>query len=476
MTVHLLVVDDEPDFQDIVHQKFRPQIRAQEMDFIFAANGEQALEKLRDQPDIDILLLDLNMPVMDGLTLLSELQAPQYSHLRCVVVSAYGDMQNIRIAMNRGAFDFLIKPVDFQDLETTIQKTLIAVQQSKQSLRLQQEKLELEVRNQFIRAIFGRYVSDEVVEILLESPAALTLGGEKREVTVMMSDLRGFTALSERLTPEQVVALLNRYFEVMVDIILPYGGMINEFIGDSMLVIFGAPIWREDDALRAVTCAVAMQLAMPAVNEKNRNDGLPEIEMGIGLSTGEVVAGNIGSLKRTKYGIVGRHVNLASRIESFTIGNQILVSETTIEKVGPAVNVSQQITMEAKGFENPITLYEVKGLAGNSNLSLPERNDDLVALARPVLAQCTILEGKHARGASFTASFVKLSVQGGEAHCTDAVPFLASVKLRFNDSAGKEISTDVYGKVIFSSAAAKTAFRIHFTSIPPAALEFLRSF
>ncbi len=232
MSLKILVVDDEPDFQLVIRQKFKSQIAAQEMQFVFAENGAQALEKLQEQQGIDMVLTDINMPVMNGLALLNELLA-SYPLLRSVVVSAYGDMQNIRTAMNRGAFDFLIKPVNFEDLEITVKKTQQAVQQLKESLRLQQEKMELELRHQFVRATFGRYVSDEVVEILLESSEALKLGGEKREATILMSDLRGFTAMSERLTPEQVVALLNRYFETMVDIILHYGGTINEFIGDS---------------------------------------------------------------------------------------------------------------------------------------------------------------------------------------------------------------------------------------------------
>ena len=472
MAAKILVVDDEPDFQDLISQKFTARIHAREMQFVFAENGAQALEKLRQDGTIDIVLTDINMPVMDGLALLGELPA-LHPLIRAVVVSAYGDMENIRIAMNRGAFDFLIKPVDFEDLEITIKKTLQAVQQLKESLLLQQEKLQLELRNQFIRSIFGRYVSEEVVEILLESPEALQLGGEKRQVTILMSDLRGFTSISERLAPEQVVALLNRYFEAMVDVILQYGGTINEILGDSMLIIFGAPVWRQDDATRAVACAVAMQLAMAEVNAKNKAGGLPELEMGIGLNTGEVVAGNIGSLKRTKYGIVGRHVNLTSRIESYTIGNQILISASTLQEAGPAVSVSRQIKMEAKGFDEPITLHEVKGIAGEHNLFLPERKDFLVELARPLPVLCTILEGKHALGASFTANFVKLSARSGEVLSSQPLALLTSLKMRLSDSAGKEIPADIYGKVIAND---QMRFQVHFTAMPPEGAEFLQRF
>lgn len=188
---------------------------------------------------------------------------------------------------------------------------------------------QLELRNRFIRETFGRYLADEVVATLLESPTGVRLGGEKRKITMMMADLRGFTSLSERLAPERVVAILNRYLATMVKIIKQYGGTIDEFIGDAIFVLFGAPIWQEDDAQRAVACAVAMQLAMAEVNDQNGQEDLPEVEMGIGIHTGQVVLGNIGSPERMKYGVVGRHVNLASRIQSYTTGGQILISETT---------------------------------------------------------------------------------------------------------------------------------------------------
>ena len=166
---------------------------------------------------------------------------------------------------------------------------------------------QLERRNQFIRETFGRYTSDDIVGVLLDLPEGLKLGGEKRQVTLLMSDLRGFTALAERLEATQVVALLNHYLSAMVEIIQRTGGTIDEIIGDAILVLFGAPVAMPDAAQRAVRCALEMQKAMREVNEYNFQMGWPEIEMGIGLHTGEVVVGNIGSTKRSKYGVVGQH-------------------------------------------------------------------------------------------------------------------------------------------------------------------------
>ena len=233
--------------------------------------------------------------------------------------------------------------------------------------RVRERTIQLEKRNEFIRDVFGRYVTDEIVANLLESPEGLKVGGETRKVTILLSDLRGFTPLSEALPPEKVVSLINSYLSAMTDVIMDHGGTIDEFLGDGILVIFGAPILRPDDALRAVGCAVEMQSALKAVNRQNRERGLPEIAMGIGINTGEVVVGNIGSERRAKYGVVGSAVNLAARIESCTSGGQILISDTTLRDADSAVQVSQSMQIHPKGFTEMITVHEVCGLAAMSS-------------------------------------------------------------------------------------------------------------
>ena len=240
---------------------------------------------------------------------------------------------------------------------------------------LQRLSNEVERRNQFIREAFGRYLTDEVVSNVLESPTGLELKGEKRTVTMMMTDLRGFTSLSERLAPERVVAILNRYLTTMVPIIKQYQGTIDEIIGDAIFVLFGAPTWQEDDAQRAVACAVAMQLAMDSVNEENRQEDLPELEMGIGIHTGPVVVGNVGSPERMKYGVVGSHVNLTSRIQSYTTGGQILISDTTRREVGHILKTGTRMEVKAKGIEHPVTLYEALGIGRPHKLYLPETGE-----------------------------------------------------------------------------------------------------
>jgi PAS domain S-box-containing protein len=235
---------------------------------------------------------------------------------------------------------------------------------------------EVEVRNRFIRETFGRYLTDEVVSTLLDSPSGLQMGGEKRKVTMLMADLRGFTSLSERMDPKWVVSILNRYFSNMVTIVKKYGGTIDEFIGDAMFVLFGAPTWRDDDAQRAVACAVEMQLAMAAVNEQNRIDGLPDVEMGIGLHTGQVIVGNIGSAERLKYGVVGSHVNLTSRIQSFTVGGRFSPRKAPAARSAEFSGSASRWRSGPKGSNSPFPFVRCSELAVRTNscsISRPRR-------------------------------------------------------------------------------------------------------
>jgi adenylate cyclase len=354
------------------------------------------------------------------------------------------------------------------------------VQERTAELRSALEKLteanqQCELHNRFIRETFGRYLSNAVVASLLESPTGLQLGGEKRHVSILMSDLRGFTSLVGRLAPEQVVTIINRYLGAMVDVILHYEGTINEFIGDAIFVIFGAPLWWPDHAQRAVACAVAMQLAMASVNAQNRHDGLPEVEMGIGVNTGEVVVGNIGSHKRAKYGVVGTHVNLTARIESYTVGGQILISETALQEVGSILRIAQQMEIEAKGIDRPITLYDVRGIGGAHDLFLPEREEPFFSLHEGIPLRYTVLEGKYLDGTAFTGSLVKLSAQGGEIHSDTPVSPWSDIRIQLTDLNGEPIPGHLYGKVLRQFSEGPRGFAVHFTSMAPEATTFVQS-
>ena len=226
-----------------------------------------------------------------------------------------------------------------------------------------------------IRDAFGRYVSTDMAEHLLENPSVLRLGGELRKVTIVMSDLRGFTGLSEHMPPEELVGLLNSYLGAMTEVIVEHHGTIIEFIGDAILVVFGAPFSGEDDAERAVRCAIDMQLEMIDFNRQSVARGLPELEMGIGINTGEVVAGNIGSMRAAKYGVVGEPVNVAARIESLTVGTQILMSEATRREVQSIAVLGRARTLRVKGVSTALQIIELRGMLGDPPVVLTDQDE-----------------------------------------------------------------------------------------------------
>jgi PAS domain S-box-containing protein len=333
---------------------------------------------------------------------------------------------------------------------------------------------QVEMRNRFIRETFGRYLTDEVVDTVLESPSGLRMGGEKRKLTMMMTDLRGFTSLSERLPADRVVKLLNRYLAAMVPVIKEYQGTIDEFIGDAIFVLFGAPVWHEDDAERAVACAVAMQIAMEGLNAENRKADLPEVEMGIGIHTGQVVLGNIGSPERMKYGVVGSNVNLTSRIQACTTGGQILVSETTRQELGSKLRIGKQMEVRAKGVEHPVVLFEVLGVGGRHKLALGETVDMLVELPEEIPILYEVVESSQVGGALSRGVLTKVSLKVAEARLSDPVPPLSNLKLYIIGGDGKQFPGSVYGKVLGALPKISNGVTIRFTSIPPEIEIFLR--
>jgi class 3 adenylate cyclase len=262
----------------------------------------------------------------------------------------------------------------------------------------------------FIRGVLGRYVSPDVAQHCLEDREALRLGGDVRTVSILMSDLRGFSALSERLGPEQMIGLLNRYFSRMVPVILDHRGTINEFIGDAILVLFGAPVERPDDAERAVRCAWAMQRTMTAFNAESRGLGLPELTMGIGLHAGRVVAGNIGSADRVKYGVVGPPVNLAARIESLTVGPQVLLSREMVERVGSIVRVGPPHAETLKGIAEPVVVHELLGIVGEEGVPAPSAVAGPAADVR-LLAACYPVQDKRVLERAYRVTVTRLGLE-----------------------------------------------------------------
>ena len=398
----------------------------------WAQDGALALQELQEWVP-DLIVSDIEMPNMDGYAFCRGVKQNQaLQNIPVILLSTLGDPEDIIRGLQAGADNYVTKPYELDYLlsrigsllstsvveDGTADDTLTvvlagekfevssgrqqvlnllistfenAVETSRklaeknqalaeaqnrleiQNTQLSQTNKDLGVRNEFIRRVIGTYLTDEIAETILESPEGLQLGGEDRNVTILMSDLRGFTSMSEGMSAAAVTSVINNYLAAMTDIILKYGGTIDEFIGDAILVVFGAPLQQPNHAANAVACAMEMQLAMTTVNQFNRQNGHPPISMGIGINTGSVIVGNIGCEKRMKYGVVGSNVNLTARIESFTLGGQILISKSTKDAIADKLRIDGMLRVKAKGVEGPVPIYDVGGIAGEFNFTMPER-------------------------------------------------------------------------------------------------------
>jgi len=262
--------------------------------------------------------------------------------------------------------------------------------------RIEALNKQLEIRNRLLTETFGRYLSDDVVRAILDTPDGLAMGGKRREATVLMSDLRDFTALCETMDADAVISMLNHYFEIMYEEIERFGGTLLEFMGDGLFVVFGAPVEAERHASRAVAAALSMQKRMSEVNEWNRAHGFRHLAMGIGLNTGSLIVGNIGSERRSKYGVMGSTVNLASRAESYTSEGQILITDATRLSVPEELRVDREIRVIPKGVTEPMRLSLIGGIGGPYGIFLETRaKTPLRPLDPPTPVTIRPVNGKH---------------------------------------------------------------------------------
>jgi adenylate cyclase len=349
----ILAVDDEPDFELLLKQRFRQRIRKGDLAFRFARHGEEALSVLAEEPDISVLLLDINMPVMDGLTLLSELRARR-SPARAVIVSAYGDMANIRTAMNRGAFDFVTKPVDLNDLEVTIDKTLETIAYVRE---LDQQRVDAERA----RANLARYFSPNIVDLLADSDEPL--GPVRRQtVAVLFVDIVGFTRMAEAMTPEAVVAMLREFHERMAAQIFACGGTIEKYIGDEIFAVFGLPSASPHDALNALRCASMILKELEAWNRARAEKGDLALAIGVGLNYGPAVLGDVGSEHSLSFTVIGDTVNVASRLQGLTreLKTPLVVGDAVVQQIGAGalpVALQDQGERELRGRNAAIRIW-----------------------------------------------------------------------------------------------------------------------
>ena len=341
----ILVVDDETDLEVLIKQKFRRQIREQKYEFTFATNGIEALAKIGEHPDIEIVLSDINMPGMDGLTLIGKLNEDN-PLIKSIIISAYGDMDNIRTAMNRGAYDFLCKPVNFEDLDVTIQKTIKYVAQLHETVEAIREN-----------NILKMYVDKNVLNFMnsREFESSLLMS-ENIEGTVAFIDICNFTAITEKEPADVVVKLLNRYFDVMVKEIIAQDGYIDKFMGDAIMAIFRGQ-FHLDRAIEACLAVRKQIEKMPQFAE-----GLSFLpKLSIGINHGEMISGNIGSanLRRLDYTVIGDSVNTAQRLQSIAKQGQILISEDSYQKVKDSFHCEKVGEVSLKHKSKPVTIYEV---------------------------------------------------------------------------------------------------------------------
>ncbi len=342
----ILVVDDEADLELLVKQKFRRKIRENIYEFVFAQNGEDALQKLQDHPDVDVLLSDINMPVMDGLTLLNRL-AESNAILKAVMVSAYGDMQNIRTAMNRGAFDFVCKPVDFEDLDVTIEKTLQHVLQTRATLAAIKEN-----------NILKMYVDENVLNFMTSKEYEKSLlENETVNATVLFIDVCGFTSFSENVAADKVVTTINRLFDIIVKEVIAQNGHVDKFMGDAVMAVFRGKFHLD----RAIDVALATRELIKNVEEISADERMFKPDVSIGINSGEMISGNIGSasLKRLDYTVIGDTVNVAQRLQSTAKAGQILITENVYHMAKESFKCEKIGEVNLKNKAKPVMIYEV---------------------------------------------------------------------------------------------------------------------
>ena len=354
MSITVLFVDDEPDLEALVQQKFRRQIREGAVKVMFAHDGLEALETIEQNPAIDMVVSDINMPRMDGLSLLAKLQeCEDAARKSTVIVSAYGDMSNIRIAMNRGAFDFLTKPIDFGDLEATIDKTVRHVEMFREARRRQAEA-------ERAHASLSRYFSPQIASRLASNGEdGNGMEVHRRDVATIFTDVTSFTTLVENIEPEVLSALLNEYTGGMTDIVFAHEGTVGKIIGDGIHILFNAPGDQPDYATRAIACAHDMDAWAEEFKARWRAKGINFGATRIGVHAGPALVGNFGGEKYFDYTAHGDTINTASRLQSANkyLGTRICVSET-VAKAADNFKGRPVGDIVLRGRSEPLRTYE----------------------------------------------------------------------------------------------------------------------
>ena len=350
-TATILFVDDEPDLEALVLQKFRRQIRDGTVSFLFARDGLEALQSIEQHPHVDMVVSDINMPRMDGLSLLARLQEAE-DKKSTIIVSAYGDMSNIRTAMNRGAFDFLTKPIDFGDLELTIDKTIRHVETIREARRRQAEA-------ERAHASLSRYFSPQIASRLACDGEADGMAVHWREVATIFTDITSFTSLVETAAAEVLAELLNEYVGGMTDVVFAHEGTVAKIIGDAIQVLFNAPGDQPDYAARAIACAQDLDRWAEAFRERWKAKGINFGVTRIGVHAGPALVGNFGGSRFFDYTAYGDTINIAARLEAANkfLGTRICVS-VTVAKAAENFKGRPVGDLMLRGRSEPLRAFE----------------------------------------------------------------------------------------------------------------------
>jgi len=361
---NILIIDDAPANLKMLSSMLKDQgykVRP-------VPSGKLALKAADSNPP-DLILLDINMPEMDGYEVCRRLkESEKLRDIPIIFISALTETIDKVKAFNTGGVDYVTKPFQFEEVQARVETHLklrdAQIRLGQYNKQLQELNQNLERAQELLSIAFQRYMSSQLLERILKSSKPVSLTGEKKEVTVLMSDIRGFTTLAENMTTEKLVKFLNQYFEAMIDIVLKDEGIVDKFMGDAVLALFGAIYSHEDDPLRAVMAAIEMQKKVRELNAKWSEEDMPQIEIGVGISTGEIIVGNIGSERRLEYTVIGQDVNYAQRLEQMTkqLPANILISETTYEKVKEHIVVEKFGPFPISGKKDPIAVYGVLGL------------------------------------------------------------------------------------------------------------------
>jgi class 3 adenylate cyclase/CheY-like chemotaxis protein len=394
---------------------------------VFTAPSAQKMFELLKEITPSMILLDIEMPEMNGYEAIKELKRHSKTRsIPVIFVTGKTDADNELEGLSLGAIDYITKPFVPPLLLKRVEIHLL-----------------VETQRLALHEISRRYLSPEIVEHLLESPKGLELGGQKKFVSILMSDIRGFTLIAERMNAEDVVEMLNYYFRVMGTIIQTYGGTVIEFLGDGMLVAFGALKDNPRHADCAVACALKMQNAMADVNEWNEYSGFPALETGIGINTDETVVGNIGNSQKMSFNLIGSGVNLASRIESLTTGGQVLISDGTYTSVEAKLSLVQTAQVHPKGSA-PISVHCIDGIGEPYNLSIKTQPEPLVEIPEPIQVSCYKIQDKEIVPTVYTCAVTAISAKEGLLSGIADFSRFDNIKLNLAD--GEEIFAKVAEK------------------------------